>query len=457
MDPVVRNPYDESVVCELRSNHAEREALLDGLHAAQRAWREVPLAERLSAIEGALGLFEAEREAIARDVTRQMGKPLSEALGEVDTCLFRARHMLRLAPEALADEALESLPGRGAGLIERRIRHAPLGVILNLVAWNYPLLLPINLVIPALAAGNAVALKHSDITPLCGELFERAFGGIGPGGLLKALVLSHEETAEWICDPRVDAVAFTGSVEGGRAVQRAARERFIEVGLELGGKDPAYVAEDADLEFAVPNVVEGALYNSGQSCCAVERVYVHASRYEEFLTRAQEAAAGWRCGDPQAEGSQLGPLARKSALDTLEGQVREAVAQGARLVCGGERSEGRFFPPTILAECPQGCSAMQEESFGPLIPVLAVADDAEALARMNDSRYGLTASVWTESAARADWFAERLEAGTVFQNRCDYLDPGLPWTGWKESGRGVTLSRYGFQHVTRRQGIHLRR
>lgn len=457
MDSVVRNPYDQSVVCELRSNHAQRDAILAGLQTAQRAWREVPLAARIEAIAGALSLFSAEREQIARDITRQMGKPLAEARGEVDTCLVRAKHMLSLAPQALADDVLEGLPGRGSGRIERRIRHEPLGVILNLVAWNYPLLIPINLVIPALAAGNAIGLKHSDITPLCGALFERAFGGIGPGGLVKALVLSHEETAEWIVDPRVDALAFTGSVAGGRAVQSAARERFIEVGLELGGKDPAYVAEDADLAFVVPNVVEGALYNSGQSCCAVERVYVHASRYEEFLARALEVIADWRSGDPMVEGTQLGPLARASALDTLEAQVREAVAAGARLLCGGQRAAGGAFAPTILAECPQSSAAMQEESFGPLIPVLAVADDAQALAHMNDSRYGLTASVWTEDAARADWFAARLEAGTVFQNRCDYLDPGLPWTGWKESGRGVSLSRYGFQHVTRRKGIHLRR
>lgn len=452
METVVKNPYDGSVVTELSSDHPRRDELLDGLCAAQAAWRQVPLRERVAALEPALSYFEREAEAIARDISRQMGKPIREARGEVSTCLMRARHMLSIAVESLEDDVLPELPG-----IERRIRHEPLGVLLNLVAWNYPLLLPINVVIPALAAGNAVALKHSDITPLSGEVFEAAFAEVGPGGLVKAVVLSHEETAEWIGDERVAGVVFTGSVAGGRAVQRAARERFIDVGLELGGKDPAYVAEDADLAFAAPNVVEGACYNAGQSCCAVERVYVHASRYEEFLRLAEEAVAAWTPGDPLDEATTLGPMARKSALDTLEAHVASAVAAGARLVCGGARVEERFFPPTILAECPQDCLAMQEESFGPLIAVQAVADDAEALARMNDSRFGLTASVWTTDPQRAEWFAERLEAGTVFQNRCDYLDPALPWTGWKESGRGVSLSRYGFLSLTRRKGWHLRR
>lgn len=452
METVVRNPYDESVITELTSDHPRRDELLNGLVSAQREWRKVPLADRVAAIEPALALFEEEREQIARDISRQMGKPIREALGEVDTCLMRARHMLSISVESLADDVLPAVPG-----IDRRIRHEPLGVVLNLVAWNYPLLLPINVVIPALAAGNAVAIKHSDKTPLCAEFFERAFAGVGPGGLVKALVLTHEETADWIQDSRIGGVAFTGSVAGGRAVQRAARERFIDVGLELGGKDPAYVAEDADLAFCAPNVVEGACYNSGQSCCAVERVYVHTSRYEEFLKLAEVAAAGSVMGDPLDETTTVGPMASKAALDTLEAHVASAVAGGARVVCGGSRVEGRFFPPTILAECPQDCLAMQEESFGPLIAVQRVGSDEEALERMNDSRFGLTASVWTKDPARAEWFAERLEAGTVFQNRCDYLDPALPWTGWKESGRGVSLSRYGFLYLTRRKGLHLRR
>ncbi|MGE0710268.1 MAG: aldehyde dehydrogenase family protein [Planctomycetota bacterium] len=449
---VSRNPYDDSVLCERASDHPRRDEVLDGLRAAQRGWRAQPLPERVARVEAALAHFEREREAIAADVTREVGKPIREARGEVSTCLARARHMLSIAGEALADDVLPPLPG-----IERRIAHRPLGVVLNLAAWNYPLLIPVNVVVPALVAGNAVALKHSERTPLAGAVFARAFAAVWDEPLVRDVVLTHEETAQWVQDPRVDAVAFTGSVAGGRAVQRAARERFVGVGLELGGKDPAYVAEDADLAFTVPNLVEGACYNAGQSCCAIERVYVHRSRYEEVLERALVALADWVPGDPLRDETTLGPMATRRALDVLEAQVQGALRRGARLLAGGARQGEVFFPATLLADAPQDSDAMQEESFGPLLPIRAVADDAEALALMNDSRYGLTASVWTTDAGRADWFAPRLEAGTVFQNRCDYLDPALPWTGWKESGRGVSLSRYGYHHLTRPQGLHLRR
>jgi len=259
-----------------------------------------------------------------------------------------------------------------------------------------------------------------------------------------------------IGDPRVAHVAFTGSVEGGRAVQRAASERFIDVGLELGGKDPAYVAADAELGFAVENLVDGACYNAGQSCCAVERVYVHENLYEEFLERAATAMSAYRTGDPLEEGTTLGPMVRASSVSFLEEQVAEALERGARLVCGGTRIDDRFFPATLLADCPQDADVMQEESFGPILPARAVAGDDEALALMNDSRFGLTASIWTADASRAERFVRELAAGTVFQNRCDYLDPCLPWTGVGDSGKGSTLSPYGFHHLTRRKAVHLR-
>lgn len=457
MTQVVVNPHDGSIVCEHPYMDERRDELLEGLVAAQRAWREVPLPERVERIGAVLAGFSEHAEAIARDLSLQVGKPIRQSRGEVQGCVARAEHVLSLAPAALATDVLEDLPGRGEGVIERRIRHEPLGVIANLAAWNYPLLIPVNVVIPALAAGNAVLLKHSERTPLCGEWFERIFAPLE--GVLRQVVLTHEQTAAWLTDARIDGVGFTGSVRGGLAVQRAARERFVPVGLELGGKDPAYVAEDADLEFSAPNVVEGACYNAGQSCCAIERVYVHRSRYEEFLERAEAALADWTHGDPLDEATTLGPQATERAPELLETHVRDAIESGAKLVAGGERGRetGWYFQATLLRDVPQGCLAMQEESFGPLVCVHPVDDDAEALAKMNDSRFGLTASVWTESAARADWFADRLEAGTVFQNRCDVLDPGLPWTGWKESGRGVTLSRYGYANFTRLKGLHLRR
>jgi acyl-CoA reductase-like NAD-dependent aldehyde dehydrogenase len=449
---IAKNPYDDTIVCDLPYSDGERDAMLGELKDAQRAWREVDLAERIERVRGCLGFFESEAEAIAQEITQQMGKPIRESRGEVKTCLARAHAMLEIAPQALKEDVLPPLPG-----IERRILHEPLGVVMNLIAWNYPLLIPVNVVIPALVAGNTVLIKASERTPLVGGRFEEAFADLESGKLVRSAVLTYEHTAEWIGDERIDAVAFTGSVAGGRAVQKAARERFVGVGLELGGKDPAYVAEDADLEFTVPNVVEGACYNAGQSCCAVERVYVHRSRYEEFLERAEAALASWTPGDPALDDTTLGPMASSGSLDFLEAHVEGACRAGARLVAGGQRVRQRFFPATLLADVPQETDVMREESFGPLIPVQCVDDDAQALARMNDSRFGLTASVWTRDAERAEWFARRLHAGTVFQNRADYLDPALPWTGWKDSGRGVSLSRYGYLHLTRRKGLHLRR
>jgi acyl-CoA reductase-like NAD-dependent aldehyde dehydrogenase len=339
-----------------------------------------------------------------------------------------------------------------------RIEHEPLGVVLDIAAWNYPLLVPASVVVPALVAGNAVILKHSPLTPLCGLAFERAFGTLSVPGLVQNLVVENERAEALIGDPRIDHVSFTGSVATGRRVYAAAAKRLIDAGLELGGKDPAYVAEDADIAFAAENVIDGACYNAGQSCCAVERVYVHESVLAAFLEKAKSALKQYRMGDPLDERTTLGPLARSEAVGFLEKQVEDAVARDAKIVFRGKRPSGKgsFFEPVLLSGVPNDASAMQEESFGPIVPVASVASDEEAIARMNDSRFGLTASVWTTSGERAERIARELEAGTVYQNRCDYLDPALPWSGWKESGIGSTLSRYGYLGLTKRKSIHFR-
>jgi acyl-CoA reductase-like NAD-dependent aldehyde dehydrogenase len=452
----VINPYDQSVIGEVPLDDADALARkASGARAAFEGWRRLPLAERKRRVQAGLERFRRESETIAREVTLQMGKPIREARREVQTFFERAEHMLAIAEEALAPDVLPEKDG-----LHRRIEHAPLGVVLDIAAWNYPLLIPVNVVVPALLAGNAVLLKHSARTPLCGGHFARAFDDPELPGLVASLDLDHEQTAALVADPRaVDYVAFTGSVAGGQAVYRQAASRVLDVGLELGGKDPAYVAADADLEFTVENVVDGACYNAGQSCCAVERVYVHRSVYDEFVDRARTVLRGYRLGDPLRDDTTMGPLASRSALDTLEAQVDEAVRRGARLLLGGRRlaeTRGNFFPPTLLADVPNAAEVMQEESFGPLLPVRAVADDDEALRQMNDTRYGLTASVWTRDRDRAERFGAELRAGTVYQNRCDYLDPALPWTGVGDSGKGSTLSPYGFYHLTRRRSIHFR-
>lgn len=453
--PVV-NPYDQTIVRELAYHTgAERDEKVAATKRAFEIWRRVPLEERIVQIRKGLEYFLINADAIAREITQQMGKPILQARREVETFFERAEAMISLAPETLSPERLPLKEG-----FHRRIEHVPLGVVLNVSAWNYPLLIAVNVVVPALLAGNTVLLKHSALTPLTGRRFEEAFGKLMIPNLVSSLLLSHESTTQLTADPRIAYVAFTGSVDGGRRLYQAvASKRLIDVGLELGGKDPAYVAADADLDFSVANIVDGACFNAGQSCCAVERVYVHKKLYDKFLAKAEPLLRAYRMGDPMDQATTIGPLASRPNLKALEEKVADAKRLGARLLLGGTRTAGtigNFFPPTLLADVPQEARVMREECFGPVMPVAVVQDDEEAIARMNDTDLGLTASVWTCDRARADHFASELDAGTVYQNRCDYLDPTLPWTGAKDSGKGSTLSKYGFYHLTRRKSVHFR-
>ena len=451
----VSNPFDGSLVCSLdHDSESEVQDKLQAAYQSQRIWRQLSIEKRISIVEQGLSNFRNRAQEIATEVSLQMGKPISEARNEFETVFDRAHYMISIARESLAAEVLPEKDG-----FHRRIEHQPLGVVLNLAAWNYPLIIPINVVVPALVAGNTVLIKHSARTPLSGKAYEQAFGNLEIPGLVTNLILGHDQTAKLISDKRIAHVAFTGSVAGGAAVHSEASKRFIDCGLELGGNDPAYIAEDADLPFASENVVEGACYNAGQSCCAVERVYVHHSQLDEFVSASLEAMAALQMGNPLDDSTTLGPLVGLKALDQLEAQVQDALQRGATVVCGGKRvpgEKGNFFPPTLIVGAPNDSLVMQEESFGPILPILSVDTDEEALERMNDNRYGLTASVWTRDQERAEHFAQHLETGTVFQNRCDYLDPALPWTGVGDSGKGSTLSRHGYFHLTRRKAIHFR-
>jgi acyl-CoA reductase-like NAD-dependent aldehyde dehydrogenase len=451
----VINPFNQRILCELPLDQGKTlEKKISGARRAYEHWCRFLLEERSKRVGQGLKYFREHAGEIARDITLQMGKPFIQARGEVKTFFHRAEYMLSIAKKALAPEILPAKPG-----LHLRIEHAPLGIVYNIAPWNYPLLTAVNVIVPALLAGNTVLLKHSPLTPLVGQHFENAFGEVDPPNLVTNIIVTNAQASRLIHDPRINYIAFTGSVTTGTKVYRQAAKRLLDVGLELGGKDAAYVAEDADLDFTVENIVDGACYNAGQSCCAVERVYVHRALYRDFLDRARSLLEQYRLGDPLDEKTTMGPLARREALPFLEGQVKEAVRRGTRVLLGGKRLEGtrgNFFSPTLLADVPNGAKVMQEESFGPLVPVMPVADDEEALVRMNDSHYGLTASIWTSDRERAERFARDLEVGTVFQNRCDYLDPALPWTGARDSGVGSTLSWYGFYHLTRRKAIHLR-
>ena len=344
---------------------------------------------------------------------------------------------------------------------ERRIVREPLGVVLDLPAWNYPLLTAVNCLVPAVLAGNAVIVKHSPRTPLCGDHFARAFADAGaPPGLVQALTCEHAVSEQLVGDERVDQVVFTGSIFGGHRMVGAASKRFLHPCLELGGNDPAYVAADCDLAKTVENVVDGAIYNAGQSCCAVERIYVHEAVYARFVEAAEPLVRAYVMGDPKSGETTMGPIAQPHHVAELEALVADARDQGARLVTGGKKASvggrGRFFEATLLADCRQPMKLFRQESFGPLLPVMPVASDEEALEKMNDSRLGLTASVWTGDRDRAARFARGLECGTVFMNRCDYLDPAMPWSGWKDSGRGVSLSTLGLEALTRPKSVHFR-
>ena len=453
----VDNPFTGITACSVEiADQATIDKTLDRARVAAGALRALPVEERVALCDRALTAFEAKADAIAQDITAQMGKPLAQARGEVKGTAGRWRHMMEIAKESLADIVLPPKDG-----FERRIVKEPLGVVLDLPAWNYPLLTAVNAVIPAVLAGNAVVVKHSPRTPLCAEHFARAFAAAGgPEGAVQAIFVDYETTERMVGDSRIDCVLFTGSVLGGHRIQAAAKDRFLHVGLELGGNDPAYVAEDADLTNTVENVVDGAIYNAGQSCCAVERVYVHRSLYEKFLAAAEPLVRAYVLGDPGNDATTLGCIAQPWHPKELDAMIADAKAKGAKVVVGGASTtvegRGRFFPATLLRDVPQDAALMQNEAFGPILAVAPVDSDDEALARMNDSRLGLTASVWTKDRDRAARLARALDFGTVYMNRCDSLDPALPWTGVKDSGRGVTLSALGFDSLTRPKAIHFR-
>ncbi len=448
-------PVDGSVYVErdLASNPAIERALFLA-DKAQRAWKQAPVAERAAVCRRMVEWCVQRADELAEELSWQMGRPVSQSPGELKRGFHeRALYMCGIAEEALRDLEVADKPG-----FRRFIRREPLGVVFVVAPWNYPWLTSVNAVIPALLAGNSVILKMAAQTPLVAERYAEAFKAAGlPAGVFQSLHLDHAQVAKVIGDPRIAFVAFTGSVPGGQAVQRAAAQRFIPTGLELGGKDPGYVRADADLAFAVENLVDGAYFNSGQSCCGVERIYVHKSIYRDFVEGFVELTRQYRLGNPLEKETNLGPLVRTQAAESVRAQVRQAVRKGAKaLLKLADKPGTPYLPPEILVNVDHGMEVMTEETFGPVVGIQAVKSDEEAIDLMNDSRYGLTASIWTRDADAALRIGERVETGTWFMNRCDYLDPALAWTGVKDSGRGCTLSRLGLEAFTRPKSFHLR-
>ncbi|MFA5505594.1 MAG: aldehyde dehydrogenase family protein [Vulcanimicrobiota bacterium] len=446
----VISPSDGSVVLE-RPAAGEREIrrALEAARKSQDRWAGLPLEERLNYLSRFTDALLARREEIAPELSRMMGRPVSQSPGELRGFEERARRMIELAPGALASIKIDE---------QRRVDRLPQGLVFVVAAWNYPYLIAVNSVVPALAAGNVVILKHSSQTIRCAERFAEAFEEAGlPEGVFQVLHLTHQATEEIVSRGLCDLVSFTGSVEGGRALHKAAGGTFTPMGLELGGKDPAYVREDADLEFSAENLADGAFFNSGQSCCGIERIYVQEKVFDEFVDLMIMQTRKLRLGDPMQPETSLGPLVRERAAEFVRKQMRAAEKAGAQALMKQGLGEGAYLPPEIYIDVHHGMKLMTEETFGPVVGIMPVASDEEAVLLMNDSRYGLTASIWTRDLHRADRLGRKIQTGTIFANRCDYLDPALAWTGVKDSGRGCTLSVVGYEQLTRPKSYHLRK
>jgi acyl-CoA reductase-like NAD-dependent aldehyde dehydrogenase len=453
------SPVDGSVYAErFAPSPSDLEAILEKAGTAQRAWRRVGVTERVSLVRKAVAWCVERADLLGEELAWQMGRPIAYGPNELRRGFAeRAEYLCSIAEKTLSD--LEVGPKAG---FQRFIRREPLGVVLVVAPWNYPWLTSVNAVAPALLAGNSVILKMAAQTPLVAERYAEAFAAAGlPEGVFQYLHADHGQTARLVGDPRIAFVAFTGSVEGGHAIQRAAAERFIGTGLELGGKDPAYVRADAKLEDAIENLVDGAFFNSGQSCCGVERIYVHRDLFDAFVDGFAALARGYRLGNPLQKDTTLGPMVRASAAETVREQIAEAVSRGAKALIDeksfpASQPASPYLAPQVLIGVDHSMQVMREETFGPVVGIMPVKGDDEAVALMNDSRYGLTASIWTQDQDAARGIGDRVETGTWYMNRCDYLDPALAWTGVKDSGRGCTLSRLGLEAFTRPKSFHLR-
>lgn len=451
------SPIDGSV-------YAERPALdglaatraIDAARAAQKDWARRPLEERIQLVLSGVKRLNEMTDEVVPELAHMMGRPVRYG-GEFRGVNERADYMAGIAADTLTPIVAEA-----SDLFERRIVREPHGVLLVIAPWNYPYLTAVNTVVPALMAGNAVIIKHASQTLLVGERMVRAFVEAGiPADIFQNLFLDHDTTSALIAARKFNFINFTGSVEGGRSIERAAAGTFTPIGLELGGKDPGYVMEDADLDAAVDTLMDGAFFNSGQCCCGIERLYVHDTLYDAFVEKAVDFVSAYKLGNPLDPETTLGPMANKRFAAEVRAQTSEAVAMGAKALIDKSRfatdDNGAYLAPQILVDVNHQMRVMRDESFGPVVGIMKVSSDQEALSLMNDSEFGLTVSLWTKDAERAARLGADIETGTVFMNRADYLDPALCWTGVKNTGRGGALSVIGFHNLTRPKSYHLKK
>ena len=449
------SPIDGSVF--LTREVLSRDAAFDAAtraKAAQADWAARPVSERIALVRKAGEIIGQQKDRMATELAHQMGRPIRYG-GEYGGFNERLTYMADVAEESLAPMQIED-----SDAFRRLIKRTPWGTVLVIAPWNYPYMTAINTVAPALIAGNTVILKHAGQTLAVGDHLAEAFHAAGvPEDVFQNLVLDHDTTSALLSERAVDFVNFTGSVGGGQAIERAAAGTFIPVSTELGGKDPGYVRADANIDAAVDTLLDGAMFNSGQCCCGIERIYVHESLYDQFVEKAAAWVNAQKLGNPLDPDTTMGPMANVRFAKEVRAQIDEALADGAKAHIDTMPADdgGAYLTPQILTNVTHKMRVMRDESFGPVVGIMAVKDDEEAIALMNDSQFGLTASIWSADNATAEAIADRIETGTVFLNRCDYLDPALCWTGCKDTGRGQGLSKLAYQALTRPKSYHLKK
>ncbi|CAG8049497.1 unnamed protein product [Penicillium nalgiovense] len=430
---------------------------------AFECYRTTSLEVRKDIVKRALDIIEQRRDDLARELTAQMGRPIRYCASEINTMRLRAEYLMDIAEESLSD-----LPGRPEAGFRRMVKRVPVGPVLIAGAWNYPYLTTVNALVPALLAGNSVILRPSPQTPLFGNRLLEVFTEAGlPPQVLQVIHIGNLDVLDNVAQiPEIQSVSFTGSTAGGTRLREATAQHIKPVNLELGGNDPAYVRPDADLKHVAEQLVDGAVFNSGQSCCSIERVYVHEKIYDDFVCAVQKELKSYKLGDPQDQSTTTGPVISTHAMEKIAAHVKDAIAKGAVNSTPQNRSfevannpqiqKGNFVSPVVLTNVNHTMATMKEETFGPVMPIMKVSSDEEAITLMNDSDYGLTASVWTKDITRGEELIDRIEAGTVFINRCDYPSPDLAWTGWKTSGLGCTLGPRGYDGFVKLKSYHIK-
>jgi acyl-CoA reductase-like NAD-dependent aldehyde dehydrogenase len=455
----IRNPATDEVIADLPADTAATVgSKYQRARAGQPGWARTPLEERLAIIRRFKEALAVRKEALARTLTREMGKPITQSRNEIAAMGARLEFFLRETAAVLGEEVVLRDGEPAKPTLEEIIRHEPLGVVANVSAWNYPYFVGSNVFVPALLTGNTVLYKPSEHATETGLRIAELLHESGVPQDAFVVVVGGGEVGAAVVEQPVDGLFFTGSYATGKKIAEAVAGRFIKLQLELGGKDPTYVTDDAQVAAAAEGLADGAFYNTGQSCCSVERIYVHKAIAPAFIDAFVAAVRGFKVGDPNEDATYIGPLTRRPQLEVLEAQVKDALAKGARLLCGGERiaRPGNYFEPTVLSYVTAEMRVMREESFGPIIGLQVVEDDDEAVRLMNDTEYGLTAGVYSRDRARAEAILARVDAGSVYWNCCDRVSPRLPWTGRRHSGIGSTLSSYGIRTFLQPKAFHLR-